>query len=500
MLSFKDKFLRQLLLFCQLSPLLLLSLFMNQVSEVRGDSEKPNILILLADNWAAPHASIMGDQSVKTPTFDTIARNGVYFNHAFCQVPSCSPSRAVLLTGKVSHQLGEGANLWGNFPSYLSTFPLTLKNQENYQVGFSIKGWGPGLYLGEQQKSSTKATASGQINPAGVRAESFEKFLEGTGDQPFCFWFGSHDPHRPWTAEQQYYAGLTHEGVEVPGYLPDDPTVRWEIVDYYAEVQKFDAECGKLIELLKASGKYENTIVVMLGDNGWQMPRGLANVYDWGTRVPLAIQWPGRIKAGIESNTFVSFEDIAPTLFDLLGLSTKSMTGDSFSRVLTGASLRHRDEVFLERERHANVRQADACYPCRAIRTRDYLWIWNISSDLYPAGDPETYWAVGPYGDIDNSHTKSLLLNGVNDPKLAPFRDLAVGKRPEFELYDLRTDPWQINNVAGTPAYQRVERHLRSRVARWMKQTNDPRSTKLRTDVFDKYDYYGGEAKELRPQ
>ena len=131
--SFKDKFLRQLLLFCQLSPLLLLSLFMNQVSEVRGDSEKPNILILLADNWAAPHASIMGDQSVKTPTFDTIARNGVYFNHAFCQVPSCSPSRAVLLTGKVSHQLGEGANLWGNFPSYLSTFPLTLKNQENYQ-------------------------------------------------------------------------------------------------------------------------------------------------------------------------------------------------------------------------------------------------------------------------------------------------------------------------------------------------------------------------------
>jgi len=466
--------------------LIFLSIFFSSV--VNAEQKKPNILLLLADNWAAPHASVMGDKSVKTPTFDAIARQGVFFTNAFCQVPSCSPSRAVLLTGRVSHQLQDAANLWGYFPDEQWTFPLALKEAEDYKVGYTIKGWGPGRYLGERH-------TFGNPNPAGYKSESFEKFLSDVGDHPFCFWFGSHDPHRPWKAEQQHYAGLVHERVEVPGYLPDHPTVRGEIVDYYAEVQKFDTECGRIIELLKETGKYENTIILMLGDNGWQMPRGLANVYDWGTHVPFAIQWPGKIKAGIESTTFISFEDVAPTLFDLLGLSTKPMTGTSFAEVLTGASARHRNEVFLERERHANVRQSDACYPCRAIRTRDYLWIWNIRPELYPAGDPETHWAVGPFGDIDNSHIKSLLLDGTDDADLTVFRELAVGKRPEYELYDLRSDPWQVSNVSGHRAYRRVERELKSSVIRWMKQTDDPRSIHLKTEVFDRYEYFGGAAK-----
>ena len=132
---------------------------------------KPNILILLGDNWAAPHASILGDASVNTPTFDQIAKNGVLFTNAFCQVPSCSPSRAVLLTGKYAHQLEDAANLWGHFPDELWTFPLALqRSKDAYQVGYMIKGWGPGYYLGERH---TKANP----NPAGVKSESFEAFL-----------------------------------------------------------------------------------------------------------------------------------------------------------------------------------------------------------------------------------------------------------------------------------------------------------------------------------
>ena len=151
--------------------------------------------------------------------------------------------------------------------------------------------------------------------------------------------------------------------------------------------------------------------------------------------------------------------------------------------------------ALLERERHANVRQSDAAYPCRAIRTSDYLWIWNIRPELHPAGDPETHWAVGPYGDIDNSYTKTLLLQGARDPKLAAFRQHAIGKRPEYELYDLTNDPWQMNNMSGNAKYRRVERQLKSKVVRWMRQTNDPRSIQLKTDIYDKYEYFGREAK-----
>ena len=476
--------------FHRLALTLILTILAMPLQAQDASGVKPNILILLGDNWAAPHASILGDASVNTPTFDQIAKNGVLFTNAFCQVPSCSPSRAVLLTGKYAHQLEDAANLWGHFPDELWTFPLALqRSKDAYQVGYMIKGWGPGYYLGERH---TKANP----NPAGVKSESFEAFLSSVGEKPFCFWFGSHDPHRPWKADEAYYQGLDEIQVEVPGYLPDHPTVRQEIVDYYAEVQKFDDECGKIIESLKRAGKYENTIILMLGDNGWQMPRGLANVYDWGTHVPLAIQWPGRLKTDMQSETFVSFEDIGPTLFDLMGIKDRNMTGSSFAGVLTGETQSHRDHVFLERERHANVRADDATYPCRAIRTQDYLWIWNIRPELHPAGDPVTHWAVGPFGDIDNSLTKALLLDADDESPLAKWKELAVGKRPEFELYDLRTDPWQIENVAGHSAYSSVHRQLKSAVMRWMRKTDDPRASELKTRVFDDYEYFGGPAKK----
>ena len=268
------------------------------------------------------------------------------------------------------------------------------------------------------------------------------------------------------------------------------------MLDYYAEIQRFDMECGMILQLLEGEGKLENTIVIMLGDNGWQMPRGLANVYDAGTHVPLVMQWPGFINGGVTVDTFVSFEDFAPTLFDLLGIRPDwSMTGKSFKNVLTGKTLNHRSEVFLERERHANVRTGNRSYPCRAIRTNDFLWIWNLSPELSPAGDAETYWAVGPFGDIDNSETKSLLLGADDASGLARFRNLAIGMRPEFELYDLKADPWQVNNVSGSRDYRRIERGLRTQVLRWMKATDDPRFAQPKTNVFDQYEYFGSRAR-----
>ena len=128
--------------------LLSLMFFLLQASVARADQPRPNILILLADNWAAPHASIMGDKSVKTPTFDRLAREGVLFTHAFCQVPSCSPARAVMLTGQASHRLEDAASLWGKFPADLETYPALLE-QAGYFTGYAIKGWGPGRYRGQ---------------------------------------------------------------------------------------------------------------------------------------------------------------------------------------------------------------------------------------------------------------------------------------------------------------------------------------------------------------
>ncbi|MFP6739582.1 MAG: sulfatase-like hydrolase/transferase, partial [Planctomycetota bacterium] len=157
-------------------------------ASVCSGETRPNILLLLADNWAWPHASACGDKSVSTPTFDRIAKNGVHFRSTFCQVPSCSAARAVLLTGQAMHRLGEAANLWGRFPAQLKAYPQILE-KNGYTTGYTIKGWGPGFYKGKKNSST---------NPAGKKYESFAAFLKkAPAEKPFCFWFGSHDPHQP---------------------------------------------------------------------------------------------------------------------------------------------------------------------------------------------------------------------------------------------------------------------------------------------------------------
>jgi arylsulfatase A-like enzyme len=448
-----------------------------------------NILILMADNWAWPHASVLGDPLVQTPTFDRLAREGVLFSHAFCSVPSCAPARAVFLTGQPAHRLEGAANLWGVFPAKFAVFPDMLE-AAGYRVGFSGKGWGPG-----------NLEASGRTrNPAGEKFRSFAEFVEGQPvSQPFCYWHSSREPHAPWSAGEAFLDQLPAERVQVPAYLPDHPAVREDIRRYYAEVQQFDADCGAILDLLRDRNLAESTLVVLVGDNGWQLPRGLAHVYDAGTRVPLAIRWPGHAKAGHVADELVSFEDIAPTLLEAAGLtpSTK-MTGTSMVHLLHGETDRSRDHVFIERERHANVRQGDLTYPCRSIRTREFLYVWNLHPERWPAGDPEAYWAVGPYGDVDWSFTKDLLIDPHRSPQLQRYFELGFGKRPEEELYDLRTDPAETVNVAADPTYAATCAELRQRVQTWMRDTGDPRADG-ETDLFDKAAYFGRKAPETPP-
>ncbi|WP_153556971.1 sulfatase family protein [Roseimaritima sediminicola] len=470
-------------------PLLLLAatcLLPRPLTAADETASRPNILLLLADNWAWPHASIYGDQSVETPTFDRLAREGVLFTHAFCQVPTCSPARAVLLTGQASHRLEDAANLWGRFPEDLATYPAILQTA-GYVTGHTGKGWGPGKYHGEHHK---------RRNPAGPPYKSFDEFIDQVpDDQPFCFWFGSHDPHQPWTRGDDYRDNLNADEVHVPAYLPDHPVVRETIVDYYAEVQRFDHESNQVLERLRETGRLENTLVVMVGDNGWQTPRGLANVYDAGTHVPMVVHWPSRVPGGQTRDQFISFEDFAPTFLSAAGLPVpESMTGRSILPLITSSNIQDvdwRDAVFLERERHANVRAGDRSYPVRAVRTKDYLYVRNLAPDLWPAGDPQLHHAVGPFGDVDNTPFKELILSHREEPEMRRFFELGFAKRPAEELYVQESDPDQVHNVAGDPQYAPVIDELSKRLDRWMRETDDPRSENVADPSFDRYPYYG---------
>ena len=337
--------------------------------------------------------------------------------------------------------------------------------------------------------ADARVTRRGRSLPALTNSTSRRK------DKPFCFWFGSTDPHRPYEKGTGAGSGLKAEDVLVPAFLPDTPEVRSDILDYYYEVERIDREAGAIIAALERAGQLDNTLIVWTADNGLPFPRAKANLYDGGTHVPLAIRLPGKVKGGRTLDDFVVLTDLAPTLLEAAGLKpTPGMTGRSLMTLLAGQRQPGRDKVFLERERHANVRRGDLSYPARAIRTQDYLYIRNFRPDRWPAGDPEMYFAVGEFGDIDGSPSKDLLLARQSDPAIARYFNLATAKRPGEELYDLRKDPGQINSVAMKEEYARAKKDLRAALDQWMRDTGDPRIT-TDDDRWDKYPYFGNPAK-----
>lgn len=446
----------------------------------------PNIVVIVGDDWSYPHAGVYGDRVVKTPTFDRIAREGVLFRNAFAAAPSCTPSRASLLTGRAVHQLQEGGNLWGFLPAKFAVYPDLLE-AAGYTVGFTRKGWGPGNF-----------EAGGRTrNPAGNQFANFAEFYKTTSrNKPFCFWFGSNDPHRPYDEGTGAASGMKPEDVVVPQFLPDTSVTRSDIVDYYFEVQRLDREAGEIIDALEAADQLANTIVVFTSDNGMPFPRAKATLYDGGTHVPLAIRFPSRAKGGRALDDFVVLTDLAPTLLEAAGVNVPpEMTGRTLMPLLTGQQQPDRNRVFLERERHAQVRRGDLGYPARAIRNKDFLYIRNFRPERWPAGDPETYFSVGPFGDIDGGPTKDLLLQRRDEPGIKRYFALATGKRSAEELYDLRRDPQQLKNVAGDPEYSAAKRKLGQELVTWMRETGDPRAS-ANGDPWDRYPYYGSPVRD----
>jgi N-sulfoglucosamine sulfohydrolase len=466
-------------------------------------ARRPNILFAFADDWGAHTTSIGGDPAAKTPIFDRLARSGAHFTNAFVSAPSCSPSRAAILTGQYHWRLGEGANLGGTLPAKYPVYPDLLESA-GYHIGFTRKGWAPG----EDGPGGRKR------NPAGPRYADFAEFLAARpAGAPFCFWFGSSDPHRPYDRDAGLKAGVRLEDVRVPPYLPDHENVRRDIADYISEVQRFDRETGELLDVLAKAGELSNTMVVMSGDNGWPFPRSKATLYDAGTHVPLAISWPDRIKSARRIDSPVSLTDLAPTFLAAAGVGPPAeMTGRSLLPVLTGSGT-HRDHVLTGMERHVPSRgEIRGGYPMRAIRTRDHLYIRNFAPDRWPAGDPNGLedHAAQPFSfdelsnktfvalaDIDSGLSKAHLVTHRSDPKVGRLYHMAAGKRPKAELYDIRKDPYQMTNLAAEPAHAAMLKQMDARLMSELHATNDPRA-QGGGDEFDRYIWYQGQPKEQK--
>jgi arylsulfatase A-like enzyme len=468
---------------------------------------RPNILFAIADD--ASHMSAYGHDFLATPSFDRVAREGVRFTNAFTTNPKCAPSRASILTGRHTWQLEEACDHWNHWPAKFPVY-TDLLEQAGYHVGFTGKGWGPGNW----------ESAGRQMNPAGPEhsdrfltppsatiskkdyAANFVDFLDarpadgapdsGGRPAPFCFWYGGHEPHRPYEPGEGAGRDLRASLHDVPGYLPPEEIVRADLDDYAREIEWFDHHLGMMLDELERRGELENTLVIVTSDNGMPFPRVKGQMYDYDFRLPMAAMWPA---AGTHDGEpvvvtdMVSFTDIAPTFIEAAGLESRpEMSGRSFLNVISaresGRIDSARDRVCMGRERHDMGREGDVGYPVRCIRTDDYLYVWNLKPELWPAGNPET-----GFTGCDSSPTKSLILE-QHDRGEDRYFDLAFGKRPAEELYAIAEDPECLHNLALNPEHAEAKRLLRAELEGYLRAQGDPRIVGD-GDVFDTYEYVG---------
>ncbi len=467
-----------------------------------AEPNRPNILFAIADDWGL-HASAYGTRWVKTPAFDRVAREGILFRNAYTPNAKCAPSRACILTGRNSWQLKEAANHISYFPPEFKGWAEAL-TENGWFVGHTQKGWGPGVATnlgGKPRQMTGKPFNARKAKPPtnGISntdyAANFDDFLDAApASAPWCFWYGAIEPHRGY----EFGSGVAKGGKKlsdidhVPGYWPDNDTVRHDMLDYAFEVEHFDRHLGQMLDSLAKRGLLANTLVIVTSDHGMPFPRVKGQAYEFANHIPFAAMWPlGITNPGRVVDDFVSFIDLAPTFIDLAGLkwsqtdmaeSSGRSLSDIFNSPKSGRVNLARDHVIIGRERQDVGRPGDVGYPVRGIVTDRFLYLQNFAIDRWPVGNPET-----GYLDCDAGATKTFILDAHRKNPADRFWKICFGKRRSEELYDLTRDRDCLVNLAEIAGSEREQATLKSRLYSELKAQGDPRMFG-QGDVFDRYE------------
>lgn len=450
--------------------------------------ERPNILFIITDDQSWQHVGCYGDEAVRTPAMDSLAKKGIRFTNAYCAAPSCSPSRAGILTGQDIYRLEEGGILTGFIREKHNVFPLMLE-KAGYTIGYTGKPYAPvtrnvpGTYAAPVGKGYKEKTLD---PPKGISkidyAANFDSFLDQAPQEtPFFFWVGITEPHLPHPTGLGKKTGIPSESIRIPSFYPEADDIRAGLSDYLAEIEWADQMIGKIIKSLEERSLIDNTLIVFTSDNGMPFPRAKATQYEYGVHMPLIVRWDNRVGAERVATDPVSLTDLAPTFLDVAGLDVPAeMTGLSLKNALLSKTS---DRVHPERgfvvssfEKHTSARPHLLGFPRRALHSEHWTYIRNYEPTRYPAGHPETLipgW--GTYGDIDPSVIKTYFMDHQNDPTIKPFFLLGFGKVQAEELYDKRNDSDMMKNLAGNPEYQAKLKELRSKLEQYLTKNDDPR-------------------------
>jgi len=418
--------------------------------------QRPNIVIILADDMTGSDIGAYGNKDVHTPHLDRLAKEGMRFTNAFTGTAMCSPSRQQLLTGLYPARSGATANASTVIDGTKSM--ASFFKEAGYRVALNGKThFGPApsfpfqfLDVKEQWK---------RYPPRELDFTETGEFLRSDSSDPFLLIVSSENPHWPWTGGNQ--SAFDPDKIRVPDYLVDTAETRSALAKYYSEITLLDDEAGHVLSMLEETGHHEDTIVIFTSEHGAMFPHAKWTLYDPGIRTALLVKWPGRVEEGIVSSAMVHYVDILPTLLDVIGQDYSAIDGRSFLAVLNEGQSHHRKFVFGIHTTNG-IKHAVDNYPIRSIRSNRYKLILNLNSTSAFRNNVVVENRGGYYDSwklIDSPTAKRK------------YNHYQI--RPAVELYDIVEDPAEQDNLAGIESVDAIQKDLTQRLRQWMSSQND---------------------------
>jgi N-sulfoglucosamine sulfohydrolase len=415
-------------------------------------ADKPHVVVFLADDLGYADCSPFGGNEVPTPNMARLAKVGKSFTQAFVSSPSCAPSRAALLTGL--DPMKNGAMLNHSRPkAEIRKWPAYFRD-----LGYDVVAIGKVAHYAQVTEYGFDHASHFKYHEDDCVAESVKWLAARTAKKPLCLIVGTNWPHVPWPKE----SGITV--TTVPPTLVDTKETRDARSRYLAAVAHADRDLGQVYD---AATKHlgTNLLFAFTSDHGSQFPFGKWNCYDAGVRTPLILAWPGHVKANSSTAAMVGWIDLLPTLLDACGgKPPHAISGRSFLGVLTGNTDTHRERIFLTHSGDGAMNR----YPIRAVRTPGWKYIRNLD----PRAEHHTHVDKGNEGADGRKYWDSWTANAKSDPRAAAIVN-RYHSRPAEELYDLATDPNELNNLADDPNHADRRKSLRTELDSWMKSNGD---------------------------
>lgn len=419
-------------------------------------AQKPNFVLIMADDCTVWDIGAYGSKDAITPNIDRLATEGMMMERCYQAAPMCSPTRHNLLTGISPVKSGA-------YPNH------TRLDSGVQSVGHHLGALGYNVALAGKRHIGPRSAFPMNFIGEGSQIDFtlVEKYLgeRKTDEEPFALFLMSNEPHTPW--DKGDVSLFDRKKIELPYWFPDTKATRANYVKYLAEINYLDGQVGKAMTLLEKYGFDENTLVIFLSEQGSSWPLAKWTLYEAGVKSAMIAWMPNKIKAGVTSKAIVEYQDILPTFIEMAGGTVPGeIDGKSLLPVLNKSSIKIKDYSFSIQTTRGIIKGSDH-FGIRSVVGEDYRYIWNLTPEVPFLN------AVNNGKNAKSGWFQTWISLAEKDERAAKIVHKYKYRPGEVELYNIKKDKWCMDNLANDPAYDEIKEELKNELVGWMKKNGD---------------------------